>query len=187
MGVRLLTTKQEAFCRLCAFPDEHGRQLPLYRAYQHAYQNNCGRGAASEEASRLMSDDRIIARIGEYRIEASRVYAEQAASAGIAVKARRVLRKNRDWERIAQIFDARAAEPSTVPGHDTGLLVNVPRQIAGERVDVFQLDKPALDALNDLEESAARELGQRHAGTEITVNGGQVVFYLPENHREETA
>lgn len=84
----------------------------------------------------------------------------------ISHRERRIERLNRDWLRLRQVIDDRAADPSmaNVPGGDTGLIV---REVKGigtgdnfERIEVYRFDAAILKSLLDIEKQAAIELGQ---------------------------
>jgi uncharacterized small protein (DUF1192 family) len=171
-----MTAQEELFCQRYALPDDDGRRRTLAQAYRLAF----GETSKGEAQSLLQRDD-INERIGQLRSEADRALVERIASLGIAQKAQRMIRKNRDWERLKELIASRGLAFDCVPGGETGLLESYPRQMGGERVEAFRLDKGTLDALLDLEESAARELGQ--LGESMPTPAGQVVIVLPENGR----
>lgn len=179
-----LTPNQEAFCRLVALPQgEDGVPVTPSEAFRRAYRN--GRGASVQ---RLLKDQKVRERISALRAEADRVLVELLAGAALASKARRILRKSRHWERLCELIEARAAEPCPAPGYATGLLGRDVKQVAGQPVETYRLDKATLDALIALEESAARELGQLVDRRDLTSGGmpvgpSEVVIYLPQNER----
>jgi len=182
MDQESLSEEEEAFCRAFVFPEPDGSSTSLTDAYLSAFGGNDRRSAA-RRAGWLKRKIRIGERICALRLEAERVLGEHLRHAGIAQRAWRLLRKNRDWQRLSDLLAARASEASEVPGHDTGLLVGSPKVIGGEKVIVYRFDKAVLDALIDLEESAAREL-RRLSGKDEIEPGGQVMIFLHENGRD---
>lgn len=78
----------------------------------------------------------------------------------------RVARLNKDWLKLQRVFEARATAPEMqdVPGGETGLLVrNVKGVGQGDKfqlVDVYEVDTASLKELREMEQQAAKELGQ---------------------------
>ena len=91
---------------------------------------------------------------------------QAALSVGIADKARRMRRLDRDWRRLQRVMDERAEslEMQDAPGGQTGTLV---RQIRGigrgedfQLVEEFAVDTGLLAELRQIEKQAAQEMGQ---------------------------
>lgn len=181
-----LTLKQEAFCRILAMPDDQGNSVPATIAYLRAFGSNSER-SAKQGSQRLLKNDLVSARLEILRADAQRLLKERLPTAGIVSKAKRLMRKNKHWELLCELIEVRAKQFSKEPGADTGLLVATPKQIGGETVEVYQLDKEALDALNELEKSAARELEQLQEGNAVNLTVGQVIVVLPDNGRDRPA
>lgn len=176
--MRPLTEHQERFCRLFALPGEDGGgPMNAADAYRRAYPRT---RTPWSSASKLLRDERVLRRLAELRKQADAVRLEELEGSGIASRVQRLLRKNRDWQRLRDLVEARARQISDVPGHETGLLTAVPRQIGGERVEVYQLDKEVLDALIALEESVAKEVGRAGPGHGSVAQ----VIILPSNGRD---
>lgn len=102
---------------------------------------------------------------------------------GISVIENRVAALNRRWRKLERIIEARAAAPEMqeVPGGDTGLLAHTIKSIGSgptaERVDEYNLDAALLSAMLNLEQQAAKELGQweeKHAHQHTGANGGAI-------------
>jgi len=98
------------------------------------------------------------------------VIAHEAHEHGIALKHNRVRSLNRRWMKLNKLLDDRATDAAAnpefvgVPGADTGLLVRQRKCIGGgqhgEFINEFVIDHDLLKAINEVEEQAARELGQ---------------------------
>ena len=185
MCERPLTPKQEAFCRILAMPGDDGNEVVAYVAYLRAF-GSCTEDSARRQARKLLRDERIMARVHELREDAKRLLGQAVSRAGIASKAKRLLRKNKHWEAICQLIDQRAASSRGIPELDSGLMVPVPGVTDPRGGQVYQLDKASLDVLNDLEESAAKELGQIGSNVEAaSESSAQVIFILPDNGRDQ--
>jgi hypothetical protein len=205
----LKNAKQEAFCRFLATPDERGRFIDGSEAARKAGYSQESASNPSNRAYRLLEDERVRLRY-EYLLE--RIQGEivkRAESAGIAIKANRIARKNRSWNDLQDLIEARKAgipqfakdaedllnerlnladqaAATTDPelrreinirlegldekierllakigiGEETGLLTRDAKGAAGILVEVVKFDKAVLDAINDLENDAAKEMGQ---------------------------
>ena len=101
------------------------------------------------------------------RIEDNRALLLKAVEAkGIADRRNRVNALNRRWEKMQQIIEERAADPSMadVAGGDTGLLAHSVKGVGSgtgvELIDVYEVDTGLLRELRAHEEQAAKELGQ---------------------------
>jgi hypothetical protein len=102
---------------------------------------------------------------------------------GIAVLENRIASYNRRWRKCERLMEARAADPvmKNVPGGDTGLLVRSVKMIgagiAAKEIEEFTLDASLLTKMLELEEQAAKELGQweeNHNHRHIGANGGAI-------------
>lgn len=84
----------------------------------------------------------------------------------VAMAEQRVARLNRDWFRLQQVIDERAADPTMadVPGGTTGLVVRTVKKIgSGEDSEIvyeYRVDDGTLAELRQIEKQAAQELGQ---------------------------
>ncbi len=90
---------------------------------------------------------------------------EMVLTKGIANRANRVRRLNRDWYRMQKLLDQRAEEyTGRVAGGDTGLIVGDLKSIgagaAAHEVEVFKFDAALMAELRAIEMQAAKELGQ---------------------------
>lgn len=140
-----------------------------------------------EEAARLvaqddLNDEQIAAAIGvrratlatwknqpEFRARVQEIVdgaAEAAKTTGIADKVRRLREYDERWRLLRQIRQERATNAmySGVPGGSTGLLVRTVKRIGvgrdSETVEEFSVDTGLLAEMRQLEQQAAKELGQ---------------------------
>jgi hypothetical protein len=63
-------------------------------------------------------------------------------------------------------------------GEETGLLARDVKGVCETKVDVFRLDKPLLDALNDLENDVAKELGQLATKIDVSMLDDATILRL---------
>lgn len=136
-----------------------------------------------------------------FRSKVAEVAREMEAAArrkGVARKARRLGALNDRWERMKQVIAERADDPSMkgVPGGKTGLLVRQVKAVGkGEDfqlVELYAVDTGLLKELREVEKQAAVEAGQweekhehKHKGTGPRGEIEQVVFYIPDNGRDQ--
>jgi len=122
-----------------------------------------GVGKRTLERWKLVSEFR--ARVDEH-LSAAR---DAIRTSGIADVKTRIERKQRDWERLQQIVRERAADPAMagVPGGATGLLAVTVKVTKNGVIPEYRVDTGLLGALREMEEDAARELGQRVEKREV--------------------
>lgn len=108
----------------------------------------------------------------------------------ISSQAKRLERMNATWLALQKVMaDRSVAHSDDKGGLATGLVLVSSRSVgsgANARiVEEYGLDTVLLRELRDLEEQAARELGQWNAssGVEVASAQGKVVIYLPDNGR----
>jgi hypothetical protein len=93
-------------------------------------------------------------------------FAQASLDLAVAQKARRVASINRQWLRLHEVIDARAADPTMagVPGGSTGLIIRDVKAIGRGQdfrvVEVYTVDTGTLKSLLDHARQAAQELGQ---------------------------
>jgi hypothetical protein len=97
-------------------------------------------------------------------------YETEALTHGVALRHQRVRALNDRWQRMKQLIEERAKDMADVPGGSSGLLV---RQVKGvgegdrfREVEYYTTDHGLLREMRQLEEQAARELGQRPTDSE---------------------
>lgn len=94
----------------------------------------------------------------------------------IADKRQRLIRLNRDWQKLQSVVESRAKavveSGIRVPGADTGLLIQVGK--------VWKVDRELLDSVRELEEAAAVEMGHRAKEAPVAAPiGNKVMVVLP--------
>ena len=159
----LRNSKHEKFAQLIA------RGETQTKAYVKAGYSETG---ADGNASRLIGNDRISARIEELQATISKSLVAQS----IAIREARVRAQNDRWLKMHQVIAERGADPAMaeVPGGPTGLLVHHIKQIGGgefaERVDEYEVDAGLLRELREHEMLAAKELGQWSEKVDVNVS-----------------
>lgn len=102
------------------------------------------------------------ARIAEHLEE----FRQEVRRRGLASRERRVEALNDRWDRLRQVIEERANDPThaKVPGWKTGLLVHNVKGVGGGEnatvVDLYEVDTGLLKELREHEKQAAQELGQ---------------------------
>lgn len=94
---------------------------------------------------------------------------------GIAIVENRVDAQQDRWRRMKRLIEARAAEHVDAPGGDTGLLVRQEKQLGvgllAERVTEYAFDAALAREMRELEQQAAKELGQWTEKRDIVSDG----------------
>jgi hypothetical protein len=121
-----------------------------------------------QAAWRLKNRPEVIKRIEELKQE----FAEKLKETSIAVVKERVNELDDRWKRMKALIRARAADPlmQACAGGETGLMVRK-LKILGNGVgtiEQFEVDTGLLSSMLELEEQAAKELGQWTQKLEVT-------------------
>lgn len=110
-------------------------------------------------------------------------YRQAVAKLSISDKAHRVKALDGRWQKMNQVIEARAADPSMkdVPGGNTGLLVRTYKSAGGALMEEYSVDTGLLREMRGHEEQAAKELGQWTDKTSVEAQGGTAgaVIILP--------
>lgn len=107
---------------------------------------------------------------------------------GIAQKTQRILEKDKRWQKLKEIVELRALdaqnngnETDLAMGMGTGLVVKTRQAIGGDEIDeVYKISTDILTAMEDLETSAAKELGQLNTGANINIQKAIIGVNLDE-------
>lgn len=147
------------------------------------------RGDGQEDVARALGiDDATLWRWRQVQEFTAAVEAEgeriRAAirAEGISRKQNRIDRLNADWNRLQQVIEERATDPTLayVPGGTTGLIVRSYKQVGAGKdaqlVEEFGVDVATLKELRAHEQQAAQELGQWDEDkADAAVSGGPPV------------
>jgi hypothetical protein len=149
----LPNTKHEKFAQLVA------RGESITSAYVAAGYREKG---ARANGARLLAKDYVRARVLELQEKVS----ESLVAQSIAVKEARLRAANDRWLKMHTVIQERGSDPEMkdVPGGKTGLLCHDRKGVgsgdAAEVIDVYQVDTGLLKEMRELEQQAAKELGQ---------------------------
>jgi hypothetical protein len=94
------------------------------------------------------------------------LWREQIADLGLRDRENRIRSENERWRKLQDVIEARANDPEMqkVPGGKTGLLVKRTKSVGfgetAEIVEEYAVDTGLLKEIRDLEQQAAKDLGQ---------------------------
>lgn len=105
-----LTSRDEAFCKYCAIFDERGQRMSIAEAYRLSHFNgdkSVPVRTLHERAKNMFRRAAVYERVKVLKEIVDRIIMERVSSEGIAQKAVRVHRMNRDWQKLQDIVEAR--------------------------------------------------------------------------------
>ena len=176
--------KHEAFVRFVA-QGKSKRDAAVAAGYQAKF--------ASSQGSRLSKKANIGQRIKELQEQVAEKTVKSVvklADLEIAVRLNRVNALEYRWQKIQQVIEERAADPSMaeIPGGKTGLIVRQIKTVgsgAGMKVlPEYVIDAGLLKELRAHEQQAAQELGQWVNKREVTGEDGNAIEINVNDVRE---